>query len=830
MNSNENLQKSYIVDMRNLYAAKRANEESPCRNKQECLQINNELDNELRRLQTLKQVYNLKDFVEPDDMYLLDPTVKSDRSNLVKYSPTMYNINLGVPSCNTQGCNTTRDSLYRINPNILDNFKSYEEQYMLNPRANDVTSKWSVEQRQQFKIYPHMYADTYELMKEQEAENNQQGGIAPGGVDYPIPMRFQLRYIQQPGHKGMGHNIDYDVHIRSKEKDLPQWHSKIMDKELDLNPPDIVQQNKQRGINIEDGGVFGPTVPLSFMPPQKKTAVLFDNLAMNMEASRNLIRDAANETDRTYGYYATDATGTNNSSATAYNIYNREQQRQRELKQNIDIINQPIDWYQYKAVPRRAVTLTENEYISSGAANGVRNDFLNGGYSSVKRAPGPSSDAQVSAFFDNGPPIPPPNPELLSAIPSEMLTQMSQLSQVQDTSVFKVPMPENRDDYLLKTDLSPTINPLDMSDKDLSGLFNRKGPGIDQPIRPPTFGNNENIIEKFDQLPQKATLPDYDNQCGNPPHKETTESSVNDWTAKELALQRIKFQLAHFQRLEPLVRQKQIYSKEKNQTIDINKTTLWLRKIDQVKNELTLLQSLIKEERNKIIFQLSKIVSENDMKNIQQNINVTLHKQATSAANNRYDFASGGDHYFDKIDRNMGTFYTKSNFQGTPIYLGFGMYDFPDVGGIGNNQLASFKIPANTMLKLYEHPKKKGPVITYNGPARVGFLPSRYAHRISGVELLPGESPYKANMFSGMYYQGNMTELGPGFYDYPNVGGVGIGQLASFKIPKELMITLYSRPNKGGQKVTYIGPFDMSRMGVEWTNKVLGIEIQEKLR
>jgi hypothetical protein len=819
MNSNENLQKSYIVDMRNLYAAKRANEESPCRNMQECLIINKELDNELKRLQTLKQIYNLKDFVEPDDMYLIDPTNKTDRSSTVKYSPTMYNINLGVPTCNTEGCNTTRDSLYRINPNILNNFRSYEEQYMLNPRANDVTSKWSVEQKQQFKIYPHMYADTYGLMKEQEIENNQQGGISPGGVDYPIPMRFQLRYLQQPGHKGMGHNIDYDVHIRSKEKNLPEWHSKIMDKNLDLNPPDIVQQNKQRGINIEDGGVFGPTVPLSYMPPQKKTAILFDNLAMNMEASRNIIRDAANEADRTYGYYATDPTGTSKLSATAYNTYNREQQRQREIKQNLDIINQPIDWYQYKSVPRRAVTQTEAQFLNGQTPE----------YASVKRAPGPSSDAQVSGFFEYGPPIPPPNPELLSAVPSEMLVQMSPLAEVQDSSVFKVPQPENRDSYLLKTDLSPTINPLEMNDKDLDGLFNRKGSGIDQPTLPPTFGNNQNTIEKFDQLPQKWNLPQTDAQCGSSPQPDTVDSAINDWTAKELALQRIKFQLAHLQRLEPAVRQKQIYAKDKNNTIDINKSTLWLRKIDQVKRELMLLQSLIKEERNKIIFKLSQMLTENDMKTIQQNINVTLHNQATSAANNRYDFAAGGDHYFDKLDRNLGIFYTKSNFQGTPIYLGYGMYDFPDVGGVGNNQLSSFKIPDNTVLKLYQHPKKKGPALVYKGPARVAFIPSRYAHRISGIELVPGESQFKANLYSGMYFQGNNIELGPGFYDYPNVGGVGIGQLASFKVPKELMITLYSRPNKDGQKVTYIGPFDMSKLGVEWTNNVLGIEIQEKL-
>ncbi len=176
----------------------------------------------------------------------------------------------------------------------------------------------------------------------------------------------------------------------------------------------------------------------------------------------------------------------------------------------------------------------------------------------------------------------------------------------------------------------------------------------------------------------------------------------------------------------------------------------------------------------------------------------------------------------------MGLFYTQPNFQGNPIYLEFGMHDYPNVGGFGNNKLASFKIPENTTLKLYDRPKQKGATLVYNGPARVATLPSRYINRISGIELIQSPSPFDAKCYTGMSFQGNTILLKPGFYDYPSIGGVGNKQLASFKIPQELIITLYSRPNKQGQKVTFIGPYEMDKMGVEWTNNVSGIEVQTK--
>jgi len=845
--NNGEVQKDYIVDLRNLYAAKKANDQrlrsDSCQgaNMRECIKINEDLDRELHRLQTLKQMYNLKDFVEPEDMYLLDPTNKTNRSNFVKYSPDMYNINVGVQTCNTEGCNTSDDDIFKINPNVVDNFKKYEEQYMLAPKSNIVTPKFTIEEKQQFKLYPHMFSDTYNLMKEQEREDNQPGGISVGGVDFPIPMRFKMKYLQQPGHKGMSHNIDYDIHIKRKSNNLPEWHDKITDRDLNIRKQDSIQQNRQRMINAGYGGddftppSIGALSPLYENPTtvnsardaliRQRTGNSFDLVAQNANISRSAIKNAANNVNRTYGFYP--------DNSQQYDVYDGRIQTNREEQHAKDIMNQPLDWYKYKGMPRTATTLTQQQYndmlVSEGSANIIRQN-------------GPSAEAQRSGFFQHGPPIPPPNPELLSAIPSEMLVNRTRLATLKDSSGFKVPIPEDRDEYLLKTDLEHSIKPFKLTDGEIGHLMRPPGPGVDQPPvdiarRTPTqqydrsLPNDTPLIEKFDQLATPYKFPNKESQCGIPPVKNNVSYLKDLWFSKELALQRIKFQIAHLQRLEPTIRQKQIHAKELNYTINIVKTTKWLEKIKCVLNTLKHSQSLIKEERNEIIYKLSNKpfnLSSEKIKEIQGELNVILKKEALSAAKDRSDFAAGGDHYFSKIPKNAGVFYTQSNFQGKGIRLPYGFYDYPKVGGIENNKLASFKIPANSTLKLYEHPKKGGVELVYYGPSRVAFLPDRWTNRISGIELIDAPPPYDGKFYSGMNYQGNETLLKPGFYDYPNLGGIGNKQVASFKIPKELMITLYSRPNKEGQKVTYIGPYNMENMGVSWTNNVMGIEIQVK--
>lgn len=793
MNNLEDIQKSYTIDMGRLNAAKKdAYLKSPCGDLNECLMINSDLDREMNRLAALKLKYNLKDFLEPEDMYMLDPTDKTGTSNQVKYSPDMFNINLGVPSCNTAGCNTIDDSLYRINPNVPNNFLPKDEIYTLSPGGNSLTTKWELEEKQKFKIYPHMYSDTVNLINRQKEEDSTEGGISYGGVDYPIPMRFQLRYLQQPGHKGISHNIDYDVHTKTKDKNLPEYHDKIMSRELNLRRPDAIQHNRQRGINDTDfvTNTLGDT---------------YDKLAKGELRLRDALRKQAREVNREYGNYPTEQ-----EAASAYHAYEERLQNEREDKQARDIMTQPLYWYQYKDYPR---SITTSSNVSSPFQA-----------SSVKRQMFPTSAAQTSGFFELGPPLPPPNPELLSAVPSEMLVNQTKLATITDASVFEVPKPENRDKFLLRTDLDNSLNPYDISDTQLNNLLKSNGStgGVDQPL-----------IEGFDQIPSNYKFPDKESQCGDEPK---TVNLIDLWLAKELALQRILFQMTHLRRLEPLLRRKQVQSKEVSHTININKTTMHLEKTANLLNQLDLMNSLLTEERGRVIELLrNEYIArgmnghtiEQKMAETQKKIKMILEKRASGSTNNRRDFSVGGDNYIKPIPADKGVFYTQTNFQGPSIELSFGMYDFPDVGGIGNNKLASFKIPENTTLNLYEYPKKRGVKVVYNGPARVALLPARWANRISGIEFISAPPPYDAKVYSGPEYQGNVASLKPGFYDYPNFGGT-LPNLGSFTIPKELILTLYSRPNKGGQKVTYIGPFEMSKLDSGWNNNVKSLEIQMK--
>lgn len=851
------MSQSILVDLRKLHAAKKANNlrlqdvtmscqtksgaPGGCGDLSECIKVNSELDREIRRLHTLKQKYNMKDFLEPEDMYLLDPTKKDGKnSDMVKYHPNMFMLDVGVPKCNTVGCNTSDDALFRINPNMHDNFTPDEEQYMLHPRSNTIVSKWEMEQRQKFKIYPHMLMNQTDLIADQQRVQNSEGGFTRGGVDYPIPMRYQLRYLQQPGHKGMGHNVDYDIHVKTKDRNLPEWHDKITEKEYMLRRPDVQQHNKQRGIENRD--------------------MIDDRLEQmfnKMHSGEVKFRDELRNAKRSYGYYP----------ETQASISDRNrQQLWRENKQTQDIMAQPMVWYKDKGTPRMGTTddpiasRGNNTCCAADGSSKVQSHY-GVGEGSIQRAKGPSAEAQgPSGFFKLGPPIPPPNPELLSSVPSDMLVNYTSLAKLKDNPSFDVPKPIDRDDYLLKTDIDITLNPLDISDEAITQIFNQTDGGVDTPTnRPGTESYNkaptvtessgqlsisgmegfqgtidielpENIHghglkARFDQLPVKQRIPNYEvqNECLDEPK---LENLLESWVAKEMALQRIYLQKSHLERLIPLLRKKQIQAKETSHIMNIHKTTHWLDRINRVMTQLKLMHTLLKEERERLWQDMkARGATDERIKELHEKIKNWLIQRSLGKTSGA---TIGGDHYFDKLARGVGLFYTQSQFQGEAVELGYGFFDYPNVGGVGNNKLQSFKIPKNTELHLYEHPERKGNHLFYQGPARVAIIPSRWNKRISGIELRAAPPPYSADLYDGPEFQGHHEALKPGFYDYPNVGGIGNRRMASFRLPNELMMTIYTRPNKQGQKMTYIGPIEMRHMGPGWLRNVSGVEIQLK--
>lgn len=153
-----------------------------------------------------------------------------------------------------------------------------------------------------------------------------------------------------------------------------------------------------------------------------------------------------------------------------------------------------------------------------------------------------------------------------------------------------------------------------------------------------------------------------------------------------------------------------------------------------------------------------------------------------------------------------------------------GFYDYPEVGGLGNNKLQSLKIGEKVKVILYERPKRGGRTLTYIGPRRVTQLPTLWTSAVSGIEVLDSAGPL-IELWDAPFYQGASVRLPSGFYDYPDVGGIKAGKLASMSIPDGMNVTIYSRPKKTGEKITFIGPQKVPFLPADWTTKVFGIEL-----
>jgi hypothetical protein len=248
----------------------------------------------------------------------------------------------------------------------------------------------------------------------------------------------------------------------------------------------------------------------------------------------------------------------------------------------------------------------------------------------------------------------------------------------------------------------------------------------------------------------------------------------------------------------PLLRQKQLHAKNISHIIDVNLTTIQLERIDKTLDKLQLLHRLIREEIDALAKRSGIQVSKKPIKN----------------------------DYFAPIANDVVIFYDQDQFMGNVVRLTYGFYDYPNVGGIGNHAVGSFKIPDNVIVHLYTLPKKTGTRLKYIGPTRVARLPAEYRHRISGVEIVKDKPAIAALCYTGQLFQGTSVALPPGFYDYPDVGGIGTKRLASFRLPPQLMMTIYTRPNREGDKVTYKGPMDLTYFPPGLAGNISGMEIQ----
>ena len=129
--------------------------------------------------------------------------------------------------------------IYRINPGshdyrLDDSEVAKWERYRLFPKSNVPTRKSEYNQLEHFKLYPHMYMQ-YSQMRDDFEKQEQDKFVQAqhGAVKYPIPMYFNLRFLQRKYPKYAATGADYEMRPRPPNRrgtyQLPEAESFGMD-------------------------------------------------------------------------------------------------------------------------------------------------------------------------------------------------------------------------------------------------------------------------------------------------------------------------------------------------------------------------------------------------------------------------------------------------------------------------------------------------------------------------------------------------------------------------------------------------------------------------
>lgn len=185
----------------------------------ECRATNNMILEKIQKLEAYIAANGLQKPKQPIDdmMYMLDPSIKNDDSmkeETVKMDPNMY----------------------MINPNkAFYPYSSAEETYMIRPKSNVPVIKKIYQQKDTFRIYPHMYQQYNVLQEMQDAEDNGTNRpLVNEGANYPIQKNFELTYLQDPPRKGPKY-LDYDMIEVVQPTKLPTGNAYDYDYQIAMN-------------------------------------------------------------------------------------------------------------------------------------------------------------------------------------------------------------------------------------------------------------------------------------------------------------------------------------------------------------------------------------------------------------------------------------------------------------------------------------------------------------------------------------------------------------------------------------------------------------------
>lgn len=804
-----------------------------CTTTKQCTQINKELDEEERRIHRLRREYDMTQVSPPDTTYMLDPT-RDDGPKDPHVDPHLYALDRGGPSgTGSVGCSnrstrlprTADANLFRINPNARDNFSPEEEEWMLQPGSENIAArKRDVREREKLRIYPHMYQTVQGVKAVEAAHRAQENDVLRSnpsmsltGVDYPIPMYFQLQPLNDPNRDQRGRqsqNIDYDMHLRTRSKDLPDWHDSIAPKQLMLR--DNVDFSLTKRINgaILDGSI------------QEDWNMLVDSDRLEAKRANKIKR----LTERAAG---SDMMQPEHRDFTC-------QQTRRQRAQEEAVRAQPDDWYCSKqvigdgcgSVPRVVEPQTMSERnVFGGGANGA---------SGAQRQPVyPLQRDEKSSFFGLGPALPPPDPLLLSNVPSRLLMhrQAINASTDRDSNLqLRLQTAENLNRLQEGFEGSAATQqfPPGVIGASGSGTIATTGagngtPGL-SPLQHDVSGSISKAVRVAGQLlnPGQIIKTSGQEQVGAPNVSST--SSVEFHVARSSLEKEMKqvisatldqqrqalMQISDLRHALAGLQQRLVEDRAHNAALSVAQTRQHMTQASNSIGKLREVIHAVQARRKRALARLKEMLTPREAQHFE-----------TVLANEVQLMEVRVKQYHSQPPADKITAFRDAHFDGDGYTMGLGFYDYPTVGGLGNNKLKSLKVGSDVQIKLYERPRRGGKVLTYVGPRRISLLPQMWTSSVSGIEVLPKMGPV-VTVWDAPFFQGGEVRLPLGFHDYPDVGGIGASNLKSISIPDGLEVTFYARPKKTGEKVTFIGPQRLSFLPADWNKKVFGVDVATK--
>lgn len=772
-----------------------------CSNFKECVQINNELDTELNKIKILKRKYNLDNFSDTQQMYMINPNKDCNQSRNVRPDPMMYMLDMSAEArCDNPLIAQQHNRLpkqfdpnkYNVNPNAGNDFTTEEEQYVMFPKSNIPVRKSDLKQKRKIRIYPHMFPQLNPNTEDEADGNKLDFGKSIGGVDYPIPMRFQMRYLQDRGHASTGSEghggVDYDLRLKHRSKTLPR---PSLAKDLELRVSDNVDFERTRSVN-------GAIISGQFL--NKGSKVQRFKHARTIGAPRS---DHKNLTCS---------------------------QQARNLEHSRDVAIQPIEWYRSKYSPESSFYTDcegcpKEQRVSDRQADLLkpmskqeRNVF---GTKIDRRRPAyqtyPSQAAMKTSFFGLGPAIPPPNPLLLSNVPSNLLLSRTTIVDPERSSIQHPGQQglhiELSDDNIDATRGRET-RPFDPNIETFVG----EGPFDQASVLSTGPSGQATPMSQIQSRirPAPAKIP---NNTEYSRRNKSLETDLQDKINKVVEQQRqILMQISDIRHLVPNLKQRELIAKNESNIQDISYSINKFGNSIYLLNQIRQIQSFLQKQQKRLLQRLEDVMPGTEFL-----------KYQTKLQNRIAFYQNEVKRYHEMPADNAIQAFTKQHFEGDPHIMKAGFYNHPHMGGLGNNRLGSLKIGKDVSVILYDRANRRGKVLVYHGPRRIPNMPVLWADNISGIEVLK-KITIQVQLFDAPFYQGGNVRVGPGFYDYPDVAGIKASNLKSMVIPKGLHVKLYSRPSKKGETVDFLGPQRLSFLPSGWSKKVFGIEITQKTR